>query len=231
MQSAVGTSSPRSQSVNWVTIPAVVDLRDRITPHMQRDYVVRLIFPLRMFLQGDMLRTWVCDITSCARQGLPGVGVSLRVKIHPHFRCARPQHSITTLSHHHTFASPHFHITTSTMPGTSDTSNTSDTPPPTPGPSKKNHPPNPQQTTITADECFTNFKKYITNERPGLSAFYDDLALRELAKKAQDMGEKLMVKKCGKEIAMQLSLLTLYDIALLLGLNPLVCFLGYMGRG
>lgn len=110
------------------------------------------------------------------------------------------------------------------MPSKSDTSNTSDTPPPTPGPSKKNHPPNPHQTTITVDECFTNFKKYITNERPGLSAFYDDLALHEVAKKAQDMSEKLLVKKCGKEIAMQLSLLTLYDIALLLGLNPLVFF-------
>ncbi|KAL0635218.1 hypothetical protein Q9L58_005864 [Maublancomyces gigas] len=102
------------------------------------------------------------------------------------------------------------------MASTSDTSNTSDTPPPTPGPGKKNYPPNPQQTTITVDECFTNFKKYITNERPGLSAFYDDLALREVAKKAKDMAEKLLVKKCGKEIAMQLSLLTLYDIALLL---------------
>lgn len=106
---------------------------------------------------------------------------------------------------------------------TSTMSNMSDTPPPTPGPSdssKKNYSSSPQLPTITAEECYANFEKYVRTEKPGLGAFYDVPSLEDAARKARVMVDKLIEMRCGKEVAMQLSLLILYDVALLLGLSP-----------
>lgn len=72
---------------------------------------------------------------------------------------------------------------------------------------------------VTTDECFANFRRFIDGEKVGLKVFYkDDNAIRELAPIAKIMVETLLSRGCPKEIALQLSLLILYDLALLLGM-------------
>lgn len=84
-------------------------------------------------------------------------------------------------------------------------------------------------TTVTLEECFKNFRKYIDNEKRGtedlkkiaLQVFYkDDKSLQDLAPAAKTMVESLFALGCGKEIALQLSVLILYDLVMLIGLTP-----------
>lgn len=70
---------------------------------------------------------------------------------------------------------------------------------------------------VTEDQCFNNFTRFIQKEKVGLRVFYDDEALRKLAPMAKIMVEKLFVLGCKKEIAMQLSILVLYDMVMLIG--------------
>lgn len=83
--------------------------------------------------------------------------------------------------------------------------------------------------TVTVEECLKNFQKYIDQEKRGtdepkkiaLKVFYkDDKSLQDLAPAAKIMVEKLFAIGCGKEIALQLSVLILYDLVMLIGLPP-----------
>lgn len=65
---------------------------------------------------------------------------------------------------------------------------------------------------VTEDECFDNFTRFIDTEKVGLRVFYDDDALRKLVPIAKTMVEGLFILGCKKEIAMQLSILVLYDL-------------------
>ncbi|KAL0632091.1 hypothetical protein Q9L58_009023 [Maublancomyces gigas] len=69
---------------------------------------------------------------------------------------------------------------------------------------------------LTTEECFVNLQKFLNGEKRGLRLFYDDSALQTLAPAAQKMGLALLADGWGKEIAMELSLLTLYDIVILI---------------
>lgn len=88
--------------------------------------------------------------------------------------------------------------------------------------------PTPKIPTVTVDECFKNFQKYIEHEKRGadeskiaLKVFYkDDKSLQDLAPTAKTMVESLFALGCGKEIALQLSVLILYDLVMLIGLPP-----------
>lgn len=53
--------------------------------------------------------------------------------------------------------------------------------------------------------------------KPGLRTFYNPQALEDIVKAAKVMGDKLMDQGCSGEYAVPLSLLTLYDIAMLVG--------------
>ncbi|KAL0630726.1 hypothetical protein Q9L58_010425 [Maublancomyces gigas] len=84
--------------------------------------------------------------------------------------------------------------------------------------------PTPKIPTVTVDECFKNFQKYIEHEKRGadeskiaLKVFYkDDKSLQDLAPTAKTMIESLFALGCGKEIALQLSVLILYDLVMLI---------------
>lgn len=74
---------------------------------------------------------------------------------------------------------------------------------------------------VTTDDCFRVLRTFIDKEKVGLKVFYrDDDAIRKLAPIAKAMVDTLLSRGCGKEIALQLSILVLYDIALLLGITP-----------
>lgn len=97
------------------------------------------------------------------------------------------------------------------------------TPPHTPNPGKPpadniSVPSKPTVPTVTSDDCYKNLKRFIDGEKTGLKVFYNDEALKAKATSAAVMVNELLKMKCGKEIAQQLSLLSLYDIVMLLGL-------------
>lgn len=73
--------------------------------------------------------------------------------------------------------------------------------------------------TITHQECLEHFRGFIRNGKPGLGVFYDDAALTERATIGTSMIEELLADGCGKQIAKDLALLTLYDMAILIGLS------------
>ncbi|KAL0631443.1 hypothetical protein Q9L58_009688 [Maublancomyces gigas] len=74
---------------------------------------------------------------------------------------------------------------------------------------------------ITEDECFNNFKKFIKREKSGLKVFYpQDEDLKKPASAAKTMVEKLFDLGCKKEVALQLSILILYDMVMLIDDSP-----------
>lgn len=78
------------------------------------------------------------------------------------------------------------------------------------------------QLSVTEDQCYKNFTRFIDSEKPELRIFYDDETLRKLAETAKAMVESLFALGCKREIAMPLSILVLYDLVMLIGLffNP-----------
>jgi hypothetical protein len=79
-----------------------------------------------------------------------------------------------------------------------------------------------ERPTTTDEECISFFKDYLETERKSLKTFYKDEDIPKLGEKAKTMFGALIELGCKKETAQQLTLLTLYDIVMLIGLNPLV---------
>lgn len=77
---------------------------------------------------------------------------------------------------------------------------------------------------VTEEECFNNFTTFIDSEKQGLRIFYDNEALEKLAPRGKSMVEELLVRGCNRQIAMQLSILVLYDMVLLIGMFVPSCF-------
>lgn len=71
---------------------------------------------------------------------------------------------------------------------------------------------------VTDDECFHNFTRLLNGEKSGLRIFFDGNALRDSARAAKKMVEGLFRLGCKKGVAMQLSVLVLYDLVILIGL-------------
>lgn len=65
---------------------------------------------------------------------------------------------------------------------------------------------------VTEDEWFDNFTRFIDTEKVWLQVVYDDDAVRKLVPIAKIMVEGLFILGFKKEIAMQLSILVLYDL-------------------
>lgn len=59
------------------------------------------------------------------------------------------------------------------------------------------------------------------DERGGLRRFYEGDRLEDAASHAKDMGDQLMGSGCTPEFALCLSLLSLYDIVVLIGAHSL----------
>jgi hypothetical protein len=79
---------------------------------------------------------------------------------------------------------------------------------------------------ITHDMISEKFQHYILNERPGLQRFYKkdadgslDRALKGSVDRAVSMINKIMQKRCKWETAFSLSVIALYDVVMLLGMN------------
>lgn len=70
---------------------------------------------------------------------------------------------------------------------------------------------------LTSDECLFHLRRFLDNQRRGLRVFYDDSALQTLAPAAQKMCLALFADGWKKELAMQLLVLTLYDMVILIG--------------
>lgn len=75
----------------------------------------------------------------------------------------------------------------------------------------------PAVLSVTEDQCFNNLTRFVEKEKAGLCCFYDEHALRRLALEAKEMVEKLFIRGCNEAVAMDLSVLVLYDIAMLIG--------------
>ena len=84
--------------------------------------------------------------------------------------------------------------------------------------------PNPYST----DEILTKFKNYIETRKPGLRRFYNtdgpDGSLKGCATRGSDMTKKLVDRGCPMEVAAELSLLALWDLVVLIGMNRLHMF-------
>lgn len=76
-------------------------------------------------------------------------------------------------------------------------------------------PPGPK---ITEDQCFSHFQRFL-RKKGGLRVFYSDEDLKKLAPAAKQMVLAMVARGCLLEIALQLSILILYDIVILLGLK------------
>lgn len=94
------------------------------------------------------------------------------------------------------------------------------------------HLPLPRRPTITKAHCLQYLRYFIDKEKPGLLVFYDDNALETRAAKAEMMVNKLVEMGYSMELALDLTLLTLYDLVLLIGLPPsfFFCFLYFANR-
>lgn len=76
----------------------------------------------------------------------------------------------------------------------------------------------PAPPAITRAECLEHFRLFIKNEKSGLRDFYrDDAALDGKAAIGEAMVIQLLADGCGEEVALDLALLTLYDIVMLIG--------------
>lgn len=73
---------------------------------------------------------------------------------------------------------------------------------------------------ITEQECFNRLQKFLNREKGGLRVFYTDDALLKFAFAAKIMVGRLLHLGCGKETALQLSILVMYDVVMLIGLIP-----------
>lgn len=74
----------------------------------------------------------------------------------------------------------------------------------------------PMQELVPEGE-YTDVFETFTKDKPGLSAFYNADALKLKVQSAKAMGDALMKDGCSREYAVPLSLLTLYDIIMLVG--------------
>lgn len=68
-----------------------------------------------------------------------------------------------------------------------------------------------------SEDTYTKLFTAFIDSKPGLKKFYDSTKLAEKVTEAKTMGDKLMADGCGSECALHLSLLTLYDIVMLIG--------------
>lgn len=87
----------------------------------------------------------------------------------------------------------------------------------------------PRQNLVPKNEYASRFSRFIKS-KPGLEGFYNDKALDGKVEKAKEMGDKLMEQGCGGEFAVPLSLLTLYDIVMLIGWSSSHAILSTMDR-
>ena len=72
---------------------------------------------------------------------------------------------------------------------------------------------------ITREHCRNLFKNHFTKEKPGLHKFYRGEPTEEQVTAAKIMANKILTDlKCNsREVALYLSLLTLYDLVILVG--------------
>ncbi|KAH0603261.1 uncharacterized protein H6S33_008265 [Morchella sextelata] len=73
-----------------------------------------------------------------------------------------------------------------------------------------------ERPTTTDEECISFFEDYLETERKSLKTFYKDEDIPKLGAKAKTMFGALIELGCKKETAQQLTLLTLYDIVMLI---------------
>lgn len=71
---------------------------------------------------------------------------------------------------------------------------------------------------LTDDDCRRKFRTHIAKEE--LGQFHKDEAIEGFVPIAKTMVKALFKLGCGKEVALQLSLLILYDMVMLIGLTP-----------
>ena len=78
----------------------------------------------------------------------------------------------------------------------------------------------------TKDDCLDALRMFIHTEKKGLDIFYkDNSQLEKPAEMAAKMVDELTKQGCKKEMALQFSALTLYDLVVLLGMLSLFpCF-------
>jgi short subunit dehydrogenase-like uncharacterized protein len=77
----------------------------------------------------------------------------------------------------------------------------------------------------TPAHCLRALRNFIVTEKKALNVFYpDDGSLTPVADIASTMVNTLQERGCTFEKAMQFSILTLYDLVVLLGLMPNFCF-------
>jgi len=76
--------------------------------------------------------------------------------------------------------------------------------------------------TLNTEKHLVNvYRSFIKFEKPGLDRFYkDDTKLLEPAAAGVLMIEQLKTRGCSLEMAVRFSVLTLYDLVLLLGRSP-----------
>lgn len=77
----------------------------------------------------------------------------------------------------------------------------------------------PRYSTITEQECLSHFQNFIEKEKPGLTVFYDGDALYKRAIVGTEMSNQLCSRGWPMETAKNLAVLTLYDVALFIGLS------------
>lgn len=70
---------------------------------------------------------------------------------------------------------------------------------------------------VTEDQCFNNLAMFIEEKNLRCCFSYNDYELRRLALKAKEMVEELFIRGCNEAVAMDLSILVLYDIVMLIG--------------
>lgn len=76
----------------------------------------------------------------------------------------------------------------------------------------------PRKLVLTDDDCRRKFRTHIAKEE--LGQFHKDEAIEGFVPIAKTMVKELFKLGCGKEVALQLSLLILYDMVMLIGLTP-----------
>lgn len=79
-----------------------------------------------------------------------------------------------------------------------------------------------QKPRVTVEECTSFFVDYIVTERESLKTFFKEEDIPKLGEKVKNMFRAMIELGYKESIAQQLTLLILYDIVMLIGLNPLV---------
>lgn len=72
-----------------------------------------------------------------------------------------------------------------------------------------------------ASEFYHQHVNSFLGERNGLRRFYESDRLKDAGNHAKDMGDQLMDSGCTPELALYLSMLSLYDIVVLIGAHSL----------